>query len=225
MTAPDTSPGAGLADELERLDKEATPGPWLRMPQSYPGLSANKRGRNEHAPVFKEEGYHGDRTFNIELTAALRNNVPTIIKALRTQPPAGSRAVGEVVESVKYLRSWASTRRAAGFFGEAKMDEDTARLIETLARERDEARNFIHAETLQETRERDHAREQLTIAQRALSEARGREKELREALNEVITNGHWSGGGDFQGEWCISREVYELAQEANEVTPSPGEQT
>ena len=43
-----------------------------------------------------------------------------------------------------------------------------------------------------------------------------------EALNEVITNGRWSGGRDFSGEWCIAREVYEMAQDALDATATIG---
>lgn len=42
--------------------------------------------------------------------------------------------------------------------------------------------------------------------------------EVWQALNEVVTNGQWSGGGDFCGQWCIDREVYEMAAYAANCT-------
>lgn len=35
-----------------------------------------------------------------------------------------------------------------------------------------------------------------------------------QVLEEVRTNGEWTGGRDFSGEWKISKEVYEMVCEA-----------
>ena len=43
---------------------------------------------------------------------------------------------------------------------------------------------------------------------------------VREALNEVVTNGSWAGA-DYEGDWSISKEVYEMAKEESEALSHP----
>lgn len=39
---------------------------------------------------------------------------------------------------------------------------------------------------------------------------------LRDAANEAVTNGEWTDG-EQRGDWRISKEVYEMLQEAVEM--------
>lgn len=48
-----------------------------------------------------------------------------------------------------------------------------------------------------------------------LDELIAENRALRNALNEVITNGHWTHGEQL-GDWKISKEVYEIARYAVE---------
>lgn len=91
-----------LHDELERRLNAATPLPWLISPQGYPGIVAAKRGRQETAPVFKEEGYHGDdRAANIALTVAVMNNLPTLLRALSAL--SGLEGLAQYIEDYAVL--------------------------------------------------------------------------------------------------------------------------
>jgi hypothetical protein len=52
-----------------------------------------------------------------------------------------------------------------------------------------------------------------TLRLAAQADAPAPPQQMREALNEVITNGEWTKG-DQCGEWKISKEVYDLAVDA-----------
>jgi hypothetical protein len=43
---------------------------------------------------------------------------------------------------------------------------------------------------------------------------------LRSALHEIVTNGRWSIGEQC-GEWCVSKDVYDIAYNADLLTNSP----
>lgn len=47
---------------------------------------------------------------------------------------------------------------------------------------------------------------------------RAENERLRAVLNEVVTNGKWSGGEQY-GDWLISQDVYAMARAALEPKP------
>ena len=82
-----------LADKIEALAKDATPGPWEACePGDYGDFNGDSRvmcGDDKRIAVFHwNERYAEGNNADIELSVALRNNLPTILRALRERDQA-----------------------------------------------------------------------------------------------------------------------------------------
>ena len=129
-----------LADELEALAKDATPGPWS-YEKDFEGSSMGwvdgpKRPREGKFPLcgltlFDVCGDFGEQEINASLIVALRNALPEIIAALR-QPDA---VPGDLVN--KHLLPMASLMRGDGDNHAADCFEKAAAAIQSLTAERD----------------------------------------------------------------------------------------
>jgi len=72
-----------LADELERLAKEATPGPWTADVDYHYGPIVTDPKGDIVADYTLWEGDRDEARTNAALIANLRNNLPAILSALR----------------------------------------------------------------------------------------------------------------------------------------------
>jgi hypothetical protein len=82
-------------DELERLLKQATPGPWIEM-ETHPYLFANPRGPQPwHHDIVGRFDYHSDA--NRALIAALRNHAEELVRDARRMEWAATNLVDVTV--------------------------------------------------------------------------------------------------------------------------------
>ena len=82
-----------LIEKIEALAKDATPGPWEACePGDYGDFDGDSRvmcGDDKRIAVFHwDERYAEGNNADIELSVALRNNLPTILRALRERDQA-----------------------------------------------------------------------------------------------------------------------------------------
>lgn len=68
-------------------------------------------------------------------------------------------------------------------------------------------------------RERNEAQDALGAARARIEELERQVRDLRNAMNETVTNGTWTDG-EQRGDWCISKEVYDTACEARDEVDS-----
>lgn len=94
-----TSPQGELADELERLAEQATPAPWMCYGEPEvglpPSLFAGTPMQSGFAPIEPLQG------IDIDLIAKLRNNLPSILTALRTRPTQSVEVSG-LLRSIRH---------------------------------------------------------------------------------------------------------------------------
>lgn len=131
---PTTDGGLSLADELEKLLAEATPGPWVWQTGSSWTRLGTETGRltdgSVICPFVNHHDQHPDlsvRACDADLIVFLRNNAPAFLKVLR--PP--SVESGEVGALIAEYREASRKRELLSW---DKIDK-AARLLETLVRD------------------------------------------------------------------------------------------
>ena len=96
-----------LVEEMERLDKEATPGPWLRIGDFVYALQLDPDGSGDQinrwsCEVHRDNGDQGapeeERVAVAALITEARNALPAILSALREAWERAERAEARVVD-------------------------------------------------------------------------------------------------------------------------------
>jgi len=195
-------------DELERLHREATPGPWRCVEHSYGGCK-----------VTNEEGDAILLEDDFRLIAAMRNALPQLISRARLYEQMDRHACDQVAE-IDRLRvriaeadrdrdTWATSAHKI-----ANERDAAARDLAAVTAERDAARagcerlrditDHLHTRLAEVGRERDEAMKQLRQEEIAYNIA---DEECEAALAKVAALESLAEDARTCAEWCKHMDV------------------